>query len=157
MDLTSFALLQMYEVAASAQNAERVKLESFDGSHGYLHNGLYRDPNLPDILKWENITDDAKSVCSMICYISTICISRHASSAGSLCCCCNFGKLTEEEKTSLDFNGRAMIWSTTTTSNGLFLQLHTCCLNKWFYLDFWFLWSQNVKTIIIVLFLSVGN
>ncbi|XP_054455994.1 lysophosphatidylserine lipase ABHD12-like [Anoplopoma fimbria] len=42
---------QMYEVAVSAQNAERVKLESFDGSLGYLHNGLYRDPNLPDIVK----------------------------------------------------------------------------------------------------------
>lgn len=57
MDLISFALLfQMYEVAASAQNTERVKLVLFDGSHGYLHNGLYRDPSLPDILKWENIT-----------------------------------------------------------------------------------------------------
>ncbi|XP_029305850.1 monoacylglycerol lipase ABHD12-like [Cottoperca gobio] len=42
---------QMYEVAASAQNAERVKLVSFDGSRGYLHNGLYRDPLLPDILQ----------------------------------------------------------------------------------------------------------
>ncbi|XP_053189226.1 monoacylglycerol lipase ABHD12-like [Scomber japonicus] len=42
---------QMYEVAASAQNAERVKLVSFDGSLGYLHNGLYRDPHLPDIIK----------------------------------------------------------------------------------------------------------
>ena len=47
-----FAFLsQMYEVAASAQNAERVKLVSFDGSLGYLHNGLYRDPHLPDIIK----------------------------------------------------------------------------------------------------------
>ncbi len=46
----------MYEVAASAQNAERVKLVSFDGSLGYLHNGLYRDPHLPGILKWENIS-----------------------------------------------------------------------------------------------------
>ncbi|XP_034408617.1 lysophosphatidylserine lipase ABHD12 [Cyclopterus lumpus] len=42
---------QLYEVAASAQNAERVKLVSFDGSLGYLHNGLYRDPLLPDIIK----------------------------------------------------------------------------------------------------------
>uniref|UniRef100_A0A8C4EJQ0 Si:ch211-117n7.6 n=1 Tax=Dicentrarchus labrax TaxID=13489 RepID=A0A8C4EJQ0_DICLA len=42
---------QMYEVAANAQNAERVKLVSFEGSLGYLHNGLYRDPRLPDILK----------------------------------------------------------------------------------------------------------
>ncbi|KAF1376005.1 hypothetical protein PFLUV_G00226070 [Perca fluviatilis] len=42
---------QMYEVAVRAQNAERVKLVSFDGSQGYLHNGLYRDPGLPDILK----------------------------------------------------------------------------------------------------------
>ncbi|KAM9345444.1 lysophosphatidylserine lipase ABHD12-like [Symphorus nematophorus] len=42
---------QMYEVAASAQNTERVKLVSFDGSQGYLHNGLYRDPQLPDLIK----------------------------------------------------------------------------------------------------------
>ncbi|KAE8280383.1 Monoacylglycerol lipase ABHD12 [Larimichthys crocea] len=42
---------QLYEVAASAQNAERVKLATFDGSLGYLHNGLYRDPHLPDIIK----------------------------------------------------------------------------------------------------------
>ncbi|XP_062422566.1 monoacylglycerol lipase ABHD12-like isoform X2 [Pungitius pungitius] len=41
---------QMYEVAVSAQNAERVKLASFDGSLGYLHNGLYRDPHLSDII-----------------------------------------------------------------------------------------------------------
>ncbi|XP_035460997.2 monoacylglycerol lipase ABHD12-like [Scophthalmus maximus] len=42
---------QMYKVAVSAQNAEQVKMVSFDGSLGYLHNGLYRDPHLPDILK----------------------------------------------------------------------------------------------------------
>lgn len=46
----------MYEVAASAQNGEQVKLVSFDGSLGYLHNGLYRDPHLPDIITWENIS-----------------------------------------------------------------------------------------------------
>lgn len=49
-------VLQMYEVALSAQNAERVKLEPFDGSKGYLHNGLYRDPKLPGILRWELIS-----------------------------------------------------------------------------------------------------
>ncbi|XP_056902946.1 monoacylglycerol lipase ABHD12-like [Takifugu flavidus] len=42
---------QLYEVALNAQNAERVKLVTFDGSLGYLHNGLYRDPKLPGILK----------------------------------------------------------------------------------------------------------
>ncbi|CAN9500093.1 unnamed protein product [Ophioblennius macclurei] len=42
---------QLQEVAASVQNAERVKLVEFDGSKGYLHNGLYRDPHLPDIIK----------------------------------------------------------------------------------------------------------
>lgn len=42
---------QLYEVAASAQNADRVKLVTFDGSLGYLHNGLYRDPALPDIIR----------------------------------------------------------------------------------------------------------
>ncbi|KAM9848205.1 lysophosphatidylserine lipase ABHD12 isoform 2-T2 [Aulostomus maculatus] len=42
---------QMYEVAARTQNTDRVKFVSFDGSLGYLHNGLYRDPHLPDIIK----------------------------------------------------------------------------------------------------------
>ncbi|TWW78107.1 Monoacylglycerol lipase ABHD12 [Takifugu flavidus] len=52
MDLTPFAVSsQLYEVALNAQNAERVKLVTFDGSLGYLHNGLYRDPKLPGILK----------------------------------------------------------------------------------------------------------
>ncbi|KAK5908143.1 hypothetical protein CgunFtcFv8_016224 [Champsocephalus gunnari] len=42
---------EMYEVAVTAQNAERVKMVPFDGSLGYLHNGLYRDPHLPDSLQ----------------------------------------------------------------------------------------------------------
>uniref|UniRef100_A0A3P8VQX3 Si:ch211-117n7.6 n=1 Tax=Cynoglossus semilaevis TaxID=244447 RepID=A0A3P8VQX3_CYNSE len=42
---------KMYEVAVSTQNKERVKMVTFDGSLGYLHNGLYRDPQLPDIIK----------------------------------------------------------------------------------------------------------
>ncbi|CAJ1066612.1 lysophosphatidylserine lipase ABHD12 isoform X1 [Xyrichtys novacula] len=42
---------QLYEVAVKAQNTERVKLVKFDGSKGYLHNGLYRDPKLPDVIK----------------------------------------------------------------------------------------------------------
>uniref|UniRef100_A0A7N6FEH4 AB hydrolase-1 domain-containing protein n=1 Tax=Anabas testudineus TaxID=64144 RepID=A0A7N6FEH4_ANATE len=41
----------LYEVAVSAQNAERVKMVTFDGSLGYQHNGLYIDPHMPDILK----------------------------------------------------------------------------------------------------------
>lgn len=44
-------LPQMYEVAARAQDAERVKLVTFEASLGYLHNGLYRDARLPDIIK----------------------------------------------------------------------------------------------------------
>ncbi|KAF7669930.1 hypothetical protein LDENG_00115250 [Lucifuga dentata] len=42
---------QLYEIALSAQNPERVKMVSFSGSRGYLHNGLYKDPQLPDIIK----------------------------------------------------------------------------------------------------------
>ncbi|XP_061600955.1 lysophosphatidylserine lipase ABHD12-like [Cololabis saira] len=42
---------QMYEAAAKAQTTDRVKLVTFDGSLGYLHNGLYRDSKLPDIIK----------------------------------------------------------------------------------------------------------
>lgn len=52
MDLTPIVVFsQLYEVAMNAQNIERVKLVTFDGSHGYLHNGLYKDPKLPGILK----------------------------------------------------------------------------------------------------------
>ncbi|XP_054655291.1 monoacylglycerol lipase ABHD12-like [Dunckerocampus dactyliophorus] len=42
---------RLYKVAVSAQNAERVKLVTFEGSLGYLHNGLYKDPRLPDIIR----------------------------------------------------------------------------------------------------------
>ncbi|XP_019737810.1 monoacylglycerol lipase ABHD12 isoform X2 [Hippocampus comes] len=42
---------QLYNIAVSAQNAERVKFVTFEGSLGYLHNGLYKDPRLPDIIK----------------------------------------------------------------------------------------------------------
>ncbi|XP_034041396.1 lysophosphatidylserine lipase ABHD12 [Thalassophryne amazonica] len=42
---------KLYEIAQTAQNSERVKLVTFEGSLGYLHNGLYRDPRLPEILK----------------------------------------------------------------------------------------------------------
>ncbi|XP_077352281.1 lysophosphatidylserine lipase ABHD12-like isoform X1 [Festucalex cinctus] len=42
---------QLYEVAVSTQNAERVKFVSFEGALGYLHNGLYKDARLPDIIK----------------------------------------------------------------------------------------------------------
>lgn len=42
---------QLYEVAASSQKSERVKLVAFEGSLGYLHNGLYKDPRLPAIIK----------------------------------------------------------------------------------------------------------
>uniref|UniRef100_A0A3B3ZVU1 AB hydrolase-1 domain-containing protein n=1 Tax=Periophthalmus magnuspinnatus TaxID=409849 RepID=A0A3B3ZVU1_9GOBI len=39
------------EIVASAQNKDRVKLVKFDGSKGYLHNGLYRDAKLPGVIK----------------------------------------------------------------------------------------------------------
>ncbi|KAK7901272.1 hypothetical protein WMY93_018041 [Mugilogobius chulae] len=42
---------EMHEIAANAQSKDRVKLERFDGSKGYLHNGLYRDAKLPGVLK----------------------------------------------------------------------------------------------------------
>ncbi|XP_068597653.1 lysophosphatidylserine lipase ABHD12-like [Brachionichthys hirsutus] len=42
---------KLFEVAVSAQHAERVQLVSFEASLGYLHNGLYRDARLPDIIK----------------------------------------------------------------------------------------------------------
>uniref|UniRef100_A0A3B5QF09 AB hydrolase-1 domain-containing protein n=1 Tax=Xiphophorus maculatus TaxID=8083 RepID=A0A3B5QF09_XIPMA len=41
-------------VAAKAQSKDRVKLVTFDGSLGYLHNGLYRDPKLPESSLGEN-------------------------------------------------------------------------------------------------------
>ncbi|XP_037540573.1 lysophosphatidylserine lipase ABHD12 [Nematolebias whitei] len=42
---------QTYEVAATAQSKEKVQLVTFDASRGYLHNGLYRDPKTPGVLK----------------------------------------------------------------------------------------------------------
>lgn len=42
---------QLYEAAASAQSAGRVQLVTFEGSLGYLHNGLYRDARLPAIIR----------------------------------------------------------------------------------------------------------
>ncbi|XP_051773263.1 lysophosphatidylserine lipase ABHD12-like isoform X2 [Ctenopharyngodon idella] len=43
---------EIYRIAKKAQNSdERVKLVPFKGSLGYLHNGLYKDPGLPDIIR----------------------------------------------------------------------------------------------------------
>ncbi|XP_066535723.1 lysophosphatidylserine lipase ABHD12-like [Hoplias malabaricus] len=43
---------ELYRTAKTAVESEdQVKLALFDGSHGYLHNGLYRDPALPGILR----------------------------------------------------------------------------------------------------------
>ncbi|KAM3862993.1 lysophosphatidylserine lipase ABHD12-like [Diretmus argenteus] len=42
---------QLYQIALTTQDSERVKMVSFPGSLGYLHNGLYRDSRLPDILE----------------------------------------------------------------------------------------------------------
>ncbi|XP_020782978.1 monoacylglycerol lipase ABHD12-like [Boleophthalmus pectinirostris] len=43
----------LYEIAASFQNKDRVKMVRFDGTlkGGYLHNGLYRDAELPGVIK----------------------------------------------------------------------------------------------------------
>ncbi|TRY91205.1 hypothetical protein DNTS_035388 [Danionella cerebrum] len=51
--LVPFSVAQEnYRIARNAQNSDkRVKLVSFDGKLGYLHNGLYRDPALPDIIR----------------------------------------------------------------------------------------------------------
>uniref|UniRef100_A0A8C2Q4J3 AB hydrolase-1 domain-containing protein n=1 Tax=Cyprinus carpio TaxID=7962 RepID=A0A8C2Q4J3_CYPCA len=51
--LVPFASAQeIYRIAKKAQNSDkRVKLVPFDGSLGYLHNGLYRDPGLPNIIR----------------------------------------------------------------------------------------------------------
>ncbi|KAJ8014572.1 hypothetical protein DPEC_G00041640 [Dallia pectoralis] len=43
---------QLYEIAQRAQMSKnRVKMVRFNGFHGYLHNGLYKDPGLPDIIR----------------------------------------------------------------------------------------------------------
>ncbi|XP_017552180.1 lysophosphatidylserine lipase ABHD12 [Pygocentrus nattereri] len=43
---------EFYSTAKSAMKSDdRVKLVLFDASHGYLHNGLYRDPALPGIIR----------------------------------------------------------------------------------------------------------
>ncbi|KAG5277109.1 hypothetical protein AALO_G00113620 [Alosa alosa] len=43
---------ELFEIARNSRNSnELVKLVPFEGSLGYLHNGIYRDPRLPDIIK----------------------------------------------------------------------------------------------------------
>ncbi|XP_056148074.1 monoacylglycerol lipase ABHD12-like [Lampris incognitus] len=42
---------QLYQIAKKTQTSEQVKMVSFAGSLGYLHNGLYKDPQLPGIIK----------------------------------------------------------------------------------------------------------
>ncbi|CAL8256895.1 unnamed protein product [Lota lota] len=42
---------QLFQTALSVQDAERVRMVTFEGSLGYLHNGLYKDPRLPTIIK----------------------------------------------------------------------------------------------------------
>ncbi|KAI4886236.1 hypothetical protein NFI96_023521, partial [Prochilodus magdalenae] len=51
--VTFFKVAQeLYNIARSALNSdEQIKLVSFDSSLGYRHNGLYRDPALPGIIK----------------------------------------------------------------------------------------------------------
>lgn len=138
MDLAVFALLfQMYEVAVSAQNAERVKLETFDGSLGYLHNGLYRDPKLPGILKWGNISLLLLSQCAA-CFILTTHVSLRASPAGSLCTLCNFGT-TEERETLSDFRYSAPIsFGQPLCSDGLSFWISDFCEAKMFVIVFRF-------------------
>ncbi|KAG7333890.1 hypothetical protein KOW79_002297 [Hemibagrus wyckioides] len=43
---------ELYSIAKNALKSEdKVRLVAFDASHGYLHNGLYRDPALPNIIR----------------------------------------------------------------------------------------------------------
>ncbi|XP_035387641.1 lysophosphatidylserine lipase ABHD12-like [Electrophorus electricus] len=43
---------KIYSIAKNVLNSDKlVKMVPFDGSHGYLHNGLYRDPGLPGIIR----------------------------------------------------------------------------------------------------------
>ncbi|XP_053535025.1 lysophosphatidylserine lipase ABHD12 [Ictalurus punctatus] len=43
---------ELYNTAKSVLKSEdKVRLVAFDGSHGYLHNGLYRDPSLPNYIR----------------------------------------------------------------------------------------------------------
>lgn len=129
---TIFALLfQMYEVAVSAQNAERVKFEAFDGSLGYLHNGLYRDSKLPGILKWGNISLLLLNQRAA-CFILTTCVSLCASPAGSLCSLCNIG-MNEERETLRDFRYWAPIsFGQPLCSNGVSFWISDFCEAKCF-------------------------
>ncbi|KAL2082061.1 hypothetical protein ACEWY4_021879 [Coilia grayii] len=43
---------ELYEIARNSRNSEEhIRIVLFEGFHGYLHNGLYRDPRLPEIIK----------------------------------------------------------------------------------------------------------
>ncbi|KAB5581547.1 hypothetical protein PHYPO_G00176950 [Pangasianodon hypophthalmus] len=51
--MTPFRMAEeIYSIAKSVlKSEEKVRLVAFDGSHGYLHNGLYRDPGLPNFIR----------------------------------------------------------------------------------------------------------
>lgn len=106
MDLTPFVVFsQLYEVALNAQNTERVKLVTFDGYLGYQHNGLYRDPKLPGILKWaylfksiQNILFAATQHVFWKISFFKFPLWYHLSFAGTLYILCSFGKLDEERR-----------------------------------------------------------
>ncbi|XP_059929270.1 lysophosphatidylserine lipase ABHD12-like isoform X2 [Gadus macrocephalus] len=52
---------QMYQAALSVQGDKRVRMVTFEGSLGYLHNGLYKDPRLPAIIKNFVVTTEEMS------------------------------------------------------------------------------------------------
>uniref|UniRef100_A0A8C5BDM9 Si:ch211-117n7.7 n=1 Tax=Gadus morhua TaxID=8049 RepID=A0A8C5BDM9_GADMO len=52
---------QMYQAALSVQDDKRVRMVTFEGSLGYLHNGLYKDPRLPAIIKNFVVTTEEMS------------------------------------------------------------------------------------------------
>ncbi|KTG40795.1 hypothetical protein cypCar_00008117 [Cyprinus carpio] len=59
--LTEHPFTWIYRIAKKAQNSdERVKLVRFDGSLGYLHNGLYKDPGLPNIIRYLQLCKEVK-------------------------------------------------------------------------------------------------
>ncbi|KAI5107872.1 monoacylglycerol lipase ABHD12, partial [Silurus meridionalis] len=43
---------ELYKTAKSVLPEEKVRLVAFEASHGYRHNGLYRDPRLPKIIRY---------------------------------------------------------------------------------------------------------
>lgn len=146
----------MFEVAVSAQDAVRVKMVSFEYTLGYLHNGLYRDPRLPDIIKWARILlVKVKALCDSVLIVHHCYVFFIMSSLQEVCPVAVTGKMTEPGKNIWYAEHWFILF--TFHSNCLSSQ---CILHKSDVCDFnlysWFLCIQNlVISLTTIMFMAM--